>query len=228
MKKALLVLSSAALMMGSMTACTPILVSGLAWIGGNSIATITDRRSTGAVVNDKILEKRVFLEIKNAFDKKYGDKLESHVTVTAYNGRVLISGEVSDESAKKVAKEVALKSLDVAEVVEELSVGPTSTVAQRLIDTKTATAVRTRLLGNAEGHLNQMKVTVERNIVYLMGILTAYENKVACAIAAKTSGVQRVISIVEVMTPEQIKQREKLIEPKNTEKKTEANEESKE
>ena len=52
-----------------------------------------------------------------------------------------------------------------------------------------------------------MKVTVDRGIVYLMGLVTPEENRLACETAAKMQGVQRVISVCEVLSAEQIKQR---------------------
>ena len=64
-------------------------------------------------------------------------------------------------------------------------------------------------------YLSQMKVVVERGIVYIMGIVTPQENTIAMTVAARTSGVVRVISVCDVMSAERIKARLKNINQEN-------------
>ena len=89
----------------TLTGCAPLVVGGATVAGGKAVATMIDRRSTGAVVNDGVLEKRVGWEISQAL----GD-IDSHITVTAYNGRVLLTGEVATAEGKKIATETAKSS----------------------------------------------------------------------------------------------------------------------
>ena len=77
--------------------------------GGVSVAV--DRRSTGAQVNDGMIENRVSWEISQKIVPE-----DQHITVTSYNGKVLLTGEVKTELEKKTAGEVASKSLDVSSV----------------------------------------------------------------------------------------------------------------
>lgn len=182
--------------------CVPLVVSGAAVAGSAAVSTMMDRRSAGAVVNDEVLEKRVLWEINQAL----GKDVDSHITVTAYNGKVLLSGEIQTAKAKKIAQETARKSIDVSSVVNELAVMPSVGVSQRMSDSTLATKVRSNLIGTKEVYLSQMKVVVERGIVYLMGLVTPQENTLALAVAARTSGVMRVISVCEVMSAERIQQ----------------------
>mgnify|MGYP000982184588 CR=1 FL=1 len=55
----------------------------------------------------------------------------------------------------------------------------------------------------------------ERGIVYIMGIVTPQENTIAMTVAARTSGVVRVISVCDVMSAERIKARLKNINQEN-------------
>lgn len=191
--------------------CAPLVVGGVAAAAGGTAATATDRRSTGAVVNDEVLESRVKYEIK----KKLGN-LDEHITIVSYNGRVLLVGEVSTEEGKRIAEETARTSLDVASVYNALVVMPSVSIGQRMSDSTLATRVRSAIVTTKGISLNQMKVDVERGIVYLMGILTPEENQNACKVAAQVSGVRKVVTYVETMSAEEIKERMKNLETHNS------------
>ena len=76
--------------------------------------------------------------------------------------------------------ETVQKSLDVRSVVNELAVQPTISWTQRISDSKLATTVRSRMVMEDNVYLSQMKVVVERGIVYIMGIVTPQENTTYC------------------------------------------------
>ena len=113
------------------TGCAPILAGG-AMAGGVSVAV--DRRSTGAQVNDGVIENRVSWEISQKIVPE-----DQHITVTSYNGKVLLTGEVKTELEKKTAGEVASKSLDVSSVVNQLAVQEPVSVGRRMKDSGIAT-----------------------------------------------------------------------------------------
>ena len=54
-----------------------------------SATVITDRRTTGSIVDDEVLEKRVRYEIGEVIGHE-----KHHVVVTSYEGKVLLTGEV--------------------------------------------------------------------------------------------------------------------------------------
>ena len=201
-KKLMLAAVCVSSLAAALSGCAPLIVSGAAVAGTTAVTTMNDRRSAGAVLNDAVLEKRISWEIGQAL----GKAVDSHITVTAYNGKVLLTGEIATTQAKKTAGEVARKSLDVASVVNELAVMPNVGMTQRLSDSTLATKVRSRLVGTEDVYLSQMKVVVDRGIVYLMGIVTSQENNLALTVAARTSGVNRVISVCDVMSAKRIQQ----------------------
>ena len=192
--------------------CTAVAIGGATYATTKAVGTITDRRTTGTVVDDKFLERKISYEI----DQKLGTDTDKHVTVTAYNRRVLLSGEISSQTAKEAAGKIAAENTDVREVINELSVQENASVFKRMSDSTLATKVRTRIIADQKVELNQMKVVAERGIVYLIGILTAEENKKACQIAASTSGVERVVSCVEIMTKKEIEERMRVLEENKT------------
>lgn len=187
-----------------LSGCAPILIGGAAV---TTASVMTDRRSTGAVVNDEVLEVRVKHEIGQAigFDKQ-------HVSVTSYDGKVLLTGEVSSETAKQAAQRVAAQSVDVSGVVNELAVMDPSSMTTRLSDSMLAGKVRSEIFATKQISLNQMKVTVERGTVYLMGIVTAREADLAAKTASEVSGVQQVVKCFSVESEEEVRLRLKNLE----------------
>ena len=179
-------------------------------VGGAAVTTatvVTDRRSTGTIVSDEVIEKRVSYEIDQALGKS-----KRHITVTSYEGRVLLSGEVATLNDRQVAQQVASVSLDVCEVINELAVMDPSSMTTRLSDSMLATKVRSAIIGNSRISLNQMKVTVDRGIVYLMGLVTREEAKLAAQTAAEVSGVQKIVTCFTVESPEEVARRMQNVE----------------
>lgn len=203
MRKILVTAACISGLAGVLSGCAPMIVGGAAVATGATVSTMVDRRSTGAVVNDTVLEKRISWEISQAL----GDKIDSHITVTAYNGKVLLSGEVETAEGKRIAGQTAKTSLDVASVVNELAVRENAGFMQRMSDSSLATKIRSRLVTTENVYLSQMKIVVERGIVYLMGLVTPQENSLALVTVARTSGVAKVISVCEIMSAERIQQR---------------------
>lgn len=170
--------------------CAPVLVGGAAI---TSATVMTDRRSTGSIVDDEVLEKRVRYEIGEVIGH---DK--HHIAVTSYEGKVLLTGEVLTSLDKERAQAVATKSVGVNTVINELAVMDPSSVTTLLSDSMLATKVRSAIIGTENISLNQMKVTVQRGIVYLMGIVTPEEAKLASKVAAGVNGVQQVVTCFNV------------------------------
>ncbi len=214
-KRTLCILSCAAAMTTAMVGCAPLVVGGAAVATGATVSAAIDRRSAGTIVSDGVIEKRLGAEIKNALKERLGSEPEGRITVTAYNGKVLLTGEIETLKAKRIVTETAQKSLDVKSVVNELAVQESAGWSQRMKDTKLATTIRSRMVMEDNVYLSQMKVVVERGIVYLMGIVTPQENTIALTTAARTSGVYRVISVCEVMSAERIAERMKTLRTEN-------------
>lgn len=160
-----------------LSGCAPILIGGAAV---TSATVITDRRTTGSIVDDEVLEKRVRYEIGEVIGHE-----KHHVVVTSYEGKVLLTGEVLTAADRQKAQDTAVKSVGVHSVVNELAVMTPATVGAVLSDSMLATKVRSSIIGTKKISLNQMKVDVQRGIVYLMGIVTNDEAKTAAKVARR-------------------------------------------
>ena len=84
-----------------------------------------------------------------------------------------------------------------------------SSVGTRLSDSLLATKVRTAIIGTDKVSLNQMKVTVDRGIVYLMGVVTSEEAQRTAKRASEVSGVAKVVTVFNIVTQAEIDRRMK-------------------
>lgn len=196
-----------------LSGCAPILIGGAAV---TSATVITDRRTTGSIVDDEVLEKRVRYEIGEVIGHE-----KHHVVVTSYEGKVLLTGEVLTAADRQKAQDTAVKSVGVHSVINELAVMTPATVGAVLSDSMLATKVRSSIIGTKKISLNQMKVDVQRGIVYLMGIVTIDEARTSTKVAAGVSGVQQVVTCFTIESEAAIKERLKNLESNNSSKSAE-------
>ena len=196
-----------------LSGCAPILIGGAAV---TSATVITDRRTTGSIVDDEVLEKRVRYEIGEVIGHE-----KHHVVVTSYEGKVLLTGEVLTAADRQKAQDTAVKSVGVHSVINELAVMTPATVGAVRSDSMLATKVRSSIIGTKKISLNQMKVDVQRGIVYLMGIVTIDEARTATKVAAGVSGVQQVVTCFTIESEAAIKERLKNLESNNSSKSAE-------
>jgi osmotically-inducible protein OsmY len=177
-------------MVAGLSGCLPLVAAG----GASAALVATDRRTSGAYVDDQAIELKA--------EHQIAEKLPSaHVNVSSYNRVVLLTGEVPNEEAKSQALLIARSQPNVRNVYDYTTIGPVSSLSERSNDVYVATKVRTRLLDGKGFPPGQVKVVTERGVVYLMGLLTQAEGEAAAAVVSQTSGVQKVVTLFEVINP---------------------------
>ena len=172
----------------TLAACVPVIVAGAA---GGAALVATDRRTTGAQVDDEGIELKVVTQAENL----YSDR--AHVNVTSYNGLVLLTGEVPDQGAWASIGNFAKAQAKVKSVQNELVIGPPSNLSQRSNDTYITSKVKARFVEANRFPPNAVKVVTERGVVYLMGIVSKAEGDNAGETAATTDGVSKVVKVFE-------------------------------
>lgn len=180
-----------------LTGCAAAVVGGAATAGS---VLMLDRRSPGTQLSDQSIELRASSRVT---DEVLGDG--GHVNIVSYYRKVLITGEVPSEAARQKVQLVVGETPEVESVVNELAVLPNSTMAQRSNDTLVTGRVKSRLLNHAEVPANSIKVVTERGTTYLMGRLTQHETDVVTELARTTSGVQRVVRLIDLISEESIR-----------------------
>jgi len=123
---------------------------------------------------------------------------EAHINVHAYNGVILLTGEVQSPELRRKAGDVANGYNGVRQVYNELVVAANSSVVSRANDSLIASQVRTKLLFHEQIESSKLDVIVEDNAVFLMGLVTRRTADLAATVAANTRGVDRVVRAFEL------------------------------
>jgi osmotically-inducible protein OsmY len=181
LKTTLAVLFSALLLQG----CVGAVVVGSAAV---ATKTATDPRSVGTQVDDGTLEARV----ENALSKDEQLKKETRIVATAYQGKVLLTGQAPNSELTSRAKQIALGVEGAAEVYNEIRQGTPVSLGTASVDTWITTKVRSQLLTSDTVKSSNVKVATENGEVFLLGLVTQKEGQSAAQIASQISGVKHV------------------------------------
>ena len=172
----------------SLSACVPLVLGGAA--AGTALVA-TDRRTSGAQLEDEGIELRVMGRVRNDFGTRV------RVNVVSYNRQVLLTGEVPNDKDKQAIEQLAGKVENVASVVNALGVMNTPSLAGRSADLLITGRLKAAILDDSDLESNAIKVVTEHGVVYLMGRVTKREADRVTNIARNISGVQRVVRVFE-------------------------------
>ncbi|KAH8256827.1 hypothetical protein KR044_006290 [Drosophila immigrans] len=159
-------------------------------VGSAAVATktATDPRSVGTQVDDGTLEARV----ENALSKDQQLKKDARVVATAYQGKVLLTGQSPNADLTARAKQIAMGVEGTTEVYNEIRQGTPVSLSTASSDTWITTKVRSQLLTSDTVKSSNVKVTTENGEVFLLGLVTQQEGQSAAQIASQVSGVKHV------------------------------------
>ena len=181
-----------------LTGCAPIVV-GTAVVAGAMV--VTDRRSSGAQVDDEVIQGKANVRIGEALP---GDNVR--VNTNSYNRTVLLTGEVPSEADKATVEQIVARIDNVVSVVNELTVGPPNSFNEKTKAAYITTKVKASLVDAKDVFANQIRVVTHRGVVYLMGRVTEREAQRAAEIARGVSGVTKVVRVFEVISEAELAQ----------------------
>jgi osmotically-inducible protein OsmY len=178
---------------GALSGCVALVGGGAAVAGMSAV----DRRTTGTQVEDQGIE----LRAGNRISEVMGEK--ARVSATSYNRVVLLTGQAGNATDKATIEKLVREQATVREVYNEIEVVPfTATLGQRSQDSLITTKVKASLVDMKTVSAISFKVTTERGVVYLMGLVTPREGNIAADVAKGVSGVTRVVKIFEYINEE--------------------------
>lgn len=153
-----------------------------------------DRRSFGNIVDDQSIEIAAFDRFANAKELR-----DARIKSVAYNGTLLLIGEVQDSTQRETAEGIAARIGGVKRVVNELAVGEDAGFWRRTRDGTLTTRVKTGLLnlGIKGFDPTRVNVTTVRGEVYLMGLVSHEEAEAAVERISRMRGVRRVVKVFE-------------------------------
>lgn len=177
------------------SSCVETVVVGAATTG----VLVAQDKSVSDTKNDilitiKIDQKFISNGLKNPTNK---------IGVTVDNQRVMLTGIVDDDSLVAKANKIAWEVGGVKEVIDEIQVKRNKSLANNFInyfkDTAITAQIGSKALLNSEISSVNFEVVTINNIVYLIGTAQkSSEIKAISDIAAKVSGVNKVISHINL------------------------------
>lgn len=185
-RKLLLGLAAAAAL-PMLQGCFPVVATGV----GAGAAMVADRRTSGTYVEDEAIEWKSGSRVSEHFGSN------THVNVTSFNRNVLLTGEVPNDNARAEVERLVAGVANVKGIVNELVVGPTSSLTARGNDTLITSNVKARLVDTSKVPAHNVKVVTEANVVYLMGLVTQAEADAAAEVARTSQGVRKVVRVFE-------------------------------
>lgn len=171
----------------NLSGCVPVVAVGV----GAGALMADDRRTAGTYLMDEEIELKAANRIREAY------KEGVHVNVISYNRRVLLTGETADADARAKVEQIAKEVPNVREVQNEVLLAGVSTVMARSNDAYITTKVKARFLDDRRFSVNHVKVVTEAGTVFLLGLVKREEGAAAAEVAAKTSGVAKVVKVFE-------------------------------
>jgi osmotically-inducible protein OsmY len=175
---------------GALQACAPLMVGGM--VGGAMVAT--DRRTSGIQLEDEAIELKAANRIREMMSGR------GHINVTSYNRQVLITGEAVNAQDRDYAARLVGEVENVRKVVNEVVVGPNSSLKDRSTDALITAKVKAQMVDSKDIFANAYKIVTERGVVYLMGRVTQREADRATDVARQVSGVKKVVRIFEILS----------------------------
>ncbi len=176
------------------SACLPIAAGGLTV---TAMAAL-DRRSLGAQTEDTEIEVRINSRMPDAIKGARG------VSVTSFNRRVLLTGQVADQATKADAERAAKQVPGVREVYNELEVGFRVSAATVTSDATLTARIKAGFIEQKVLSTHAVKVVTENGVAYLMGLVTQREGPAYAQVASRVSGVKRVVTLFEYITDEEL------------------------
>ncbi len=173
--------------------CVGALLAGGALMGA---VVYNDRRDTAVIASDKSLEFGIARDIND----RYRADPYVQVYVNSFNNQVLLTGQVVSAEMREDLEALAQARPPTRQVFNELFVAPPLDQAAQNGDTYLTAAVRTALVGVfdlPDFDPTRVKITTNRGVVYLMGILTPVEAERVVRQVRTVRGVQGVVTLFE-------------------------------
>lgn len=163
--------------------------------GTAAVSTAFERRTTSAIFTDESMA----LTIRDRISERFGSL--THVNVAPYNRVILLTGEAPDERTRAAVEAEVRDIANVRGIVNEIQVGPPSSMAGRANDSLITSKVKTRFVDANKFNPVHVKVVTEAGVVYLLGVVTEQEANDAVEIARTTGGVIKVVKLFSYCQP---------------------------
>lgn len=152
----------------------------------------TNKRSLGTRINDRQLETITRVNLNKASDAL----AQSRINIDSFNGIVLLTGQVPDDTARQLATTTVAQINTLRQLHNELKITPRTRFPAHTKDAWITTKIKTKLIAS-NIQSSRVRVITEAQSVYLMGLVSRHEAERITEMARTTRGVVEVVKVFE-------------------------------
>lgn len=150
-------------------------------------------RTVGSYIDDEVIETLSLVNLK----KGSSEMEASNISVTSYNGVVLLTGQAPSDAVRSEAEQIVSQVRKVRKIHNEIKISGVSSALARSNDLWLTTKVKAELLTNENVEGSRIKVVTDSSTVYLMGLVNPQEADVAINIVRNITGVEKIVKVFE-------------------------------
>ncbi len=177
-----------------LSGCVPIIIAAVGATAGGAI--IYDKRSSGVILQDQDITNRALGQLNADTTLKNS----ARVSVATFNHVVLLVGQAQSEELRERAYDDVRVLKGIKRVYNQIEVSPILTTWDQSGDAWITSKVKTAMLAKPGLSSSQIKVVTENKVVYLMGLVTPNQARLATDAARNVSGVKKVVQVFEFET----------------------------
>jgi len=172
-----------------LTGCSDVISAGRQ----DPIKEDPGHRTVGSYIDDEVVETLAMVNLAKGSEQMKA----SNVSVTSYNGVVLLTGQAPSESARSEAEQIVSQVRKVRKIHNEIKISGISSAIARTNDTWLTTKVKAQLLTDESVDGARIKVVTDSSTVYLMGLVNTQEADTAVSIVRGIPGVEKIVKVFE-------------------------------
>jgi len=161
-------------------------VGGTSYYNRNRIKTYYDDGNIAFAANQRIRKEPILRD-------------NTHIVVAVYRNIVLLAGQVVSPSQRIKAQQLVRSIPHVRRVYNEIAIaGPTTTLT-RSSDAWITSKVKSEMVLAEKLKSRNIKIVTENGVVYLLGVVSKAQSKMATDVARRVQGVQKVVTLFEIV-----------------------------
>lgn len=165
-------------------------------VATTGVQAVYNQHSLKKSLNDQVINMQAFQALHHRSDQFQN----ANITVTTYNGEVLLAGQVPQAWQKARAEKLIKAIPNVKEVYNLVVVSSPSSTLTRMSDAWITAKVKAKLIASEDVDATQVKVVTENGTVFLMGTLLPDQAEAAVDLASDTFGVLSVVKVFSYIT----------------------------
>ena len=160
----------------------------------SSCARITPKNHT---LKDTLKDRNIsyIAEMKIAENKAL--KYETHISIVTYNRIVLLVGQTPSIKLRQEAVNIVRHIPNVKLIYNRITIEAPSSMLTRSSDSWITAKVGTEFIATSHLKSAKLKIVTESGVVYLMGLTSRPQARIAVNVTRHISGVLKVINLIQ-------------------------------